>query len=226
MRGMRYGEIARAVGPVMGGVGWLLSRVSDLKGTDLMPLEVTLVEPIAGHPQTGRELERAGFDKLMAFTLPEFTFDNASHVYVDGDGTTIAEAIWVKGTAGAERSTVAFSSLIEEGPVRRLRTVEAPRDAPLDPPPGWVTRFHGGSLAERAAHHRAALAALGHRPARVNADTVLDQMHIGHLENARHLLSRGVYLVAAPELVQALFEAKGLSRAPPDVAAPTDPPPR
>lgn len=211
MRGLRFREISRAVGPWMGGLGWALSRVAELKGNDLMPLEVTLVEPIGGEPLVARELERAGFEKLSAFTLPEFTGENASHVYVDRDQRTLAEAIWFKGTGG-ERTTVAFSSLLEEGPVRRLRTVEAARDAPLDPPEGWAVRVDAGSLAERADRHRAALAALGHRAVRVDGTTLLDHLHLGHLESTRHALARGAYQVAEPELVEALFEANRLTR--------------
>ena len=130
------------------GLGWALSRVAELKGNDLAPLEVTLVEPIAGEPQVGREIERLGFTKLAAFTLPEFTGDNATHVYLDHAGTTLAEAVWFKATGG-ERNTVALSSLIEGAAMSRLRTVEEPRDAPLDPPPGWAVRFQAGPLSER-----------------------------------------------------------------------------
>ena len=211
MRGLRYREIARAVGPWMGGVGFLLSRVAELRGDDLIPLEVTLVEPITGEPQVGREIERLGFTKLAAFTLPEFTGENASHVYASQDGGAIAEAIWFKGTGG-ERTTVAFSSLIEGGPIRRLRSVELPRDAPLDPPEGWAVHFDAGTLAERAERHRAALAALQGKPVHVDAATFLDQLHLGHLESMRYSLGRGASQVAEPELVEALFAAKGLTR--------------
>ena len=212
MRGLRFRELSRAVGSFMGGFGWVLSRVAELKTTDLLPLEVTVVEPIAGEPRVARELERAGFEKLMAFTLPEFTGENASHVYVDREQRTVAEAIWFK-SAGGERSTVAFSSLIEEGPVRRLRSVELTRDAPLDPPPGWAVRYDGGELAERAGRHREALLALGHRAVRVDAVTLLDQLHLGHLESTRHGLTRGAYQVAEAELVEELMRSHRLQRA-------------
>lgn len=211
MRGLRFSEIARAVGPGMGAFGWLLSRLFELKGNELQPLEVTLIEPIAGEPQVGREIERLGFTKLAAFALPEFTGDNATHVYVDRAGTTVAEAVWLK-TPGGERSTVAFSSMIEGGPVTRLRTVEAWRDAPLDPPPGWRVRAHAGALAERADGHRAALAALEGKPARLEPAALFDYLHASHLEATRHAWTRGAYQVAEPELVAALFAAKGLVR--------------
>lgn len=219
MRGLQFRELSRAVGPWMGGFGWVLSRVAELKTADLLPLEVTVVEPIAGEPQVARELERAGFGKVMAFTLPEFTGENASHVYVDRDQRTVAEAIWFK-SAGGERSTVAFSSLIEEGPVRRLRSVEQTRDAPLEPPAGWAVRYDGGALAERADRHREALAAVGHRAVRVDAVTLLDQLHLGHLENTRHGLTRGAYQVAEPELVEQLFQTNRLQRDRGDAPAP------
>ena len=211
MRGLRYRELARAVGPWMGGLGFVLSRVTELKGEDLIPLEVTLIEPITGEPQVGREIERLGFAKLGAFTLPEFTGDNASHLYVAHDGGTIAEAIWFKGTGG-ERTTVAFSSLIEGGPVARLRSVELPRDAPLDPPEGCVVHHQGGTLAERAERHRTALADVTGTPVRMDALTIFEHLHIGHLESMRYALARGAYQVAEPELVAKLFAAKGLSR--------------
>ncbi|OGQ13171.1 MAG: hypothetical protein A2138_05060 [Deltaproteobacteria bacterium RBG_16_71_12] len=214
LRGLRYREIARAVGPWMGGLGWALSRVAELKGNDLAPLEVTLVEPIAGEPQVGREIERLGFTKLAAFTLPEFTGDNATHVYLDHAGTTLAEAVWFKATGG-ERNTVALSSLIEGAAMSRLRTVEEPRDAPLDPPPGWAVRFQAGPLSERVEGHRAALAALDGKSVRVDAATLFDQLHLGHLEGMRHALARGAYQPAEPELVEALFADKGLLREPP-----------
>lgn len=223
MRGLRFREIARAVGPWMGALGWALSRVADLKGDELAPLEVTLVEPIAGEPQVGREIERLGFTKLAAFTLPEFTGDNATHVYVDQAGTTLAEAVWFK-APGGERSTVALSSMLEGGPVTRLRTVEETRDAPLDPPPGWLVRFQIGSFVERCEGHRAALAALEGTPVPVVLATLFDQLHLGHLEGLRHALARGAYQVAEPELVEALFAAKGLLREHDPSATAPDPP--
>lgn len=211
MRGLRFGEIARAVGPWVGALGWALSRVLELKSNDLLPLEVTLIEPVAGEPQVGREIERLGFTKLTAFALPEFTGDNATHVYLDHAGTTLAEAVWLK-TPGGERSTVAFSSMVEGGPLTRLRTVEAWRDAPLDPPPGWQVRAQGGALTERAAGHRAALAALAGAPVRLEPASLLDYLHASHLEATRHAQARGAYEVAEPELVEALLAAKGLVR--------------
>ncbi len=211
MRGLRYREIARAVGPWMGALGWALSRVLVLRGNDLLPVEVTLVDPIGGEPQVGREIERLGFTKLGAFTLPEFTGDNASHVYLDDAGTTLAEAVWLK-TPGGERATVALSSLIEGGPVTRLRSVEQWRDAPLDPPPGWQVHAHAGALAERVAGHRAALTALAGQPVRIEPAAYLDYLHASHLEAARYAWTRGAYEVAEPELVGALLADKGLTR--------------
>lgn len=211
MRGLRFHEIARAVGPWMGALGWALSRVAELKGNDLAPLEVTLIEPIAGEPLVGREIERLGFSKLAAFTLPEVTGDNATHVFADHAGTTLAEAVWFKSTGG-ERTAVALSSLLEGGSVTRLRSVEVTRDAPLDPPPGWVVRFQAGTLAERVEGHRAALAALEGRAVRIEPAALYDHLHVGHLEGMRHALARGAYQPAEAELVQALFAAKGLVR--------------
>ncbi|MBI1944113.1 MAG: hypothetical protein HYS27_00380 [Deltaproteobacteria bacterium] len=225
MRGLRYREISRAVGPWMGALGWALSRVTELSSNELAPLEVTLIEPIAGEPQVGREIERLGFTKLAAFTLPEFTGENSTHVYLDHAGTTLAEAVWFK-AVGGERTTVALSSLVEGGSVTRLRTVELPKDAPLDPPPGWLVRFQAGALGDRVDGHRAALAALTGKPVSVEPATLYDHLHIGHLEAMRHAFTRGAYQAAEPAQVEALFAAKGLTRegdataaaAPPQVA--------
>ncbi|MCC7111651.1 MAG: hypothetical protein IT382_20315, partial [Deltaproteobacteria bacterium] len=46
-----------------------------------------------------------------------------------------------------------------------------------------------------------------------DAVTLLDQLHLGHLESTRHGLTRGAYQVAEAELVEELLRSHRLHRA-------------
>lgn len=218
------GELRRATG---GGAGfWLtlpLYLVSKLLrrrllSRNLVPEEITAIVRREVEIPVPEPVRRLGFAPLLTLSLPEFSGRNLVHMLVDEPRHTVWEFIvaWDSAAGDVWRGAeFILCSALEDG--RLLRTITSPRSYPVRPPPRHrVVVAEAADPAALYARHRNELrelsAATGSPPVVFDEESCIAIACRSHGELVAHQLRRGVFVEAAPQLVEALFRDNDLTR--------------
>ena len=221
---LSVGELRRATG---GGPGFWLSLPLHLLGKllgranladDLVPEAITAIERPEVELPVPEPVAALGFKPLLSLSLPEFSGRNLVHMLVDEPRETICEFIAALGEEGGapwSASDVVLASGLESGPM--LRTLPSPRAYPTLPPPGHhVVVAPGLAPAALYARHRDELARLaaecGSTPIVFDEARAIDVARRSHRELVAFQVSRGVFVEAAPALVDQLLRDNALTR--------------